>query len=339
MSAETNLDADAFMRKYLECPSDATARLVFADWLEETGEPRNRAWAYFIRLKYEADLYPFGSRERRELDRQADGYAEKIRARLTIPASLFVGYPKSLLQLLPAPNISVRLAEFVVPRSALELVPESVARENLVIPIDAQERALLIAAVYPSNYDTVQKLQFILNRDIVSVGAERDDMQAALDREYGATETESVDSVLVEFVDTAIDFGPAPDEFETDVAPVVRRTNLMLQEAINLRADRILMFPEPGSVALRYRIDDEWVDRDGPPLRLLRHIARRLAIMAAIPIEWTFANPPSLTPMTGNCFLQVSGGHYRLRVTIQPSPDGPTTQIDLVRESPRLSDR
>ena len=31
-------DADAFMRAILRDPADVTTRLVFADWLEETGE-------------------------------------------------------------------------------------------------------------------------------------------------------------------------------------------------------------------------------------------------------------------------------------------------------------
>src|SRR5215211_3313191 len=111
MSAEHKLDADAFMRKYLERPSDATARLVFADWLEETGEEHNAAWAHFIRLKVEADRYPRNSPTRHEIERHAGQYAVYIRARLAIPAKLFIGYPKSLLELLPATNITVNLAE------------------------------------------------------------------------------------------------------------------------------------------------------------------------------------------------------------------------------------
>jgi type IV pilus assembly protein PilB len=336
MSAVTDLDADAFMRKYLERPSDSTARLVFADWLEETGQPHNRAWAHFLRLKCEATLHPFGSRERCELDRWADRYANHVRARLTIPARLFVGYPRSLLQLLPAPNITVRLAEFAVSRAVLELVPESIARENLVFPLDAQDRALLVAAVDPRNFDTAQKLEFILNRDVVLVGAESDDMRNALDREYGQTETESVDSVLVEFTDTASPFTrtDAPGESQIDGAPLVRLVNLILREAIRLRADRVHMFPELDGVAVRYRIDGEWIERDRAPLPLLRRIAARLAIMAGIPVEWTFTNPPSLAPIAGEFLVNVPGAHFGIRVTIQPSPDGPTTQIDLVRDPP-----
>ncbi|MBN9121236.1 MAG: TIGR02996 domain-containing protein [Planctomycetes bacterium] len=193
MSAEHKLDADAFMRKYLKQPSDATARLVFADWLEETGEPHNAAWAHFIRLKIEADRHPLHGPTRHEIDRHAGQYAVYIRARLTVPAKLFVGYPKSLLQLLPAENVTVRLANFEVPCGVRDLIPESVARENLILPLDTQEHALLIAAADPHNLDLLQKLQFILARDVVFVCGEPEDIREAVDRTYPHTEVESAD--------------------------------------------------------------------------------------------------------------------------------------------------
>src|SRR3954453_16515505 len=202
MSAERNLDADAFMRKYLEHPSDATARLVFADWLEETGAEHNAAWAHFIRLMIEADRYPVNSPTRCELERHAGVYAVQIRARLTVPAALFVGYPKSLLQLLPATNVTVNLVRFEIPRPIVEMMPESVARNDLVLPLDVQRRTMLLAAADPFGTDLAQKLEFILNRDIVLVGAEPDDVRGALDRHYAIPPIESVTEELVLFPDT-----------------------------------------------------------------------------------------------------------------------------------------
>lgn len=181
----------------------------FADWLDETGEAHNAAWASFIRLKAEADRHDFGSRERRELDRRADAFAPEIRARLTISAKRFVGYPESLLQLLPAPNITVRLAGFEVPLAVLELVPESVARENLVLPLDLQRNTLLFATTDPHNDDTAQKLQFILNKHIVLVTAAHGEVLDRINHLYGQSETESVDSVSYESPIVGLENHPA----------------------------------------------------------------------------------------------------------------------------------
>ena len=124
-------DADAFMRSYLEHPTDAISRLVFADWLEETGEPHNTAWAHFIRLRIEADRYPSDKRRAAaNSTAKPTQYAPHIRASLTIPAQKFVGYPKSLLQLLPAPNITVRLKGF-----SLHALPHQYLRSRHPCPL------------------------------------------------------------------------------------------------------------------------------------------------------------------------------------------------------------
>ena len=41
-------DEQAFLQHILENPADWTARLVFADWLEEHGDPRSE----LLRLEY-----------------------------------------------------------------------------------------------------------------------------------------------------------------------------------------------------------------------------------------------------------------------------------------------
>src|SRR5438046_8892819 len=100
----------------------------------------------------------------------------------------------------------VNLTEVTIPPSVVELVPESVARENVVLPMSQENGALKIIMSDPSDFDTVQKLQFILNKDIQPVLAPREQIIEAINRHYGQSETESVDSMLAEFTDTAIDF-------------------------------------------------------------------------------------------------------------------------------------
>ena len=329
----THPDADAFMRAYLEQPADATARLVFADWLEETGEPHSIAWAHYIRLMIEAARQQPESVECVRLIRRADDLAPDIRAQLTISAKKFVDYPKSLLQLLPAPNITVRLAQFEIPRQVLEIMPESVARENLVIPLDLQKRTLLVASADPHWYDTWQKLVFILNRDIVFVRAEREDVQRAINHWYGQTEVEVVDSILVDFTATASPYIriEVPLEITDGNAPVVRLVNLLLQESTNLHADRILLYPDIDAVGVRYHINGEWTERDRIPIRLLRPVTTHLAIRAQIDPTRVFGHSPSADARVGEFLLGATDDPLRIRVTIQPSPDGPITQIDLHR--------
>lgn len=326
----TSEEADAFMRNYLARPPDVTARLVFADWLEETCKPHNLAWAYYIRLKAEAERYASDGPERQELDRQANSYAPKIRANLTIPARLFVGYPKSLLQLLPASNITVRLANFDAPLRVIELMPESVARENLLFPLAVQGRVMLIAAADPRDGDTAQQLEFILNRDVILVGAAEDDIQGAIERHYGLTELEPIDSapLVTAFATTqhyslTSEATPVPEPGE----PVVRLVNLILIEAITRRADAIRIAPDGDSVAIRFSVGGEWVEvADRPPLPF-RVLVARLARMAWLQPEAILTHPPAVP--RGAFHFYAHGVRLRADVIRMSGPEGPSIHVVL----------
>src|SRR5262249_12312474 len=56
----------------------------------------------------------------------------------------------------------IDMTNLEIPKSVIELVPESVARENVVIPLAIEGNVLKIITADPSNYETLQKLQFIL---------------------------------------------------------------------------------------------------------------------------------------------------------------------------------
>lgn len=104
-----------------------------------------------------------------------------------------------------------RLLQQIANRAILELIPESVAREHLVFPIRLDGETLTVAAADPNNLLVADQLTFILNKKIRLVGMPQQDILDAINEHYGQTETESVDSMLCEFTDTAVDFtGPEP---------------------------------------------------------------------------------------------------------------------------------
>jgi type IV pilus assembly protein PilB len=223
----------------------------------------------------------------------------------------------------------INLTEVQIPPSVVELVPESVARENVVLPMAQENGALKIIISDPSDFDTLQKLQFILNKDIQPVLAPREQIIEAINRHYGQTETESVDSMLQEFTDTQIDFteteataGLAATE-ESD-APVVKLVNLIIQEAVSLRASDIHIEPFTDRVRVRYRIDGVLVERDSPPRRLLAPMVSRIKIMGSIDIS------EKRRPQDGRIKLSLAGKHYDLRVSILPTNHGQSVVMRIL---------
>ncbi len=216
----------------------------------------------------------------------------------------------------------VDLTEVTIPAAVVELVPESVARENVVLPLSQENGALKIIMSDPSDFDTVQKLQFILNKDIQPVLAPREQIIEAINRHYGQSETESVDSMLAEFTDTAIDFtetegtGNLAGGGDEGDAPVVKLVNLVIQEAVVLRASDIHIEPFADRVRIRYRIDGVLVERDSPPRRLLAPINSRIKIMGSIDIA------EKRRPQDGRIKMNLHGKHYDLRVSFLPTNNG-----------------
>jgi hypothetical protein len=134
------------------------------------------------------------------------------------PASRLAGQMKATVEALPekfnkpghTPYPKVPLGDYydiTVPPAVAELIPGSVAGENLVFPVAVDEAGTLqVLMIDPDDFDLIQKLQFILNRNIHGIQAPRDWLIEAINRHYGLVETESIDSMLAEFTDTAIDF-------------------------------------------------------------------------------------------------------------------------------------
>src|SRR6516165_2409326 len=187
----------------------------------------------------------------------------------------------------------IELREIEIPPSVIELVPESLARENVVMPLAQESGTIKVIMHDPMNFDTIDKLRFVLNREIEVALAPKEAIVEAINRYYGGTshETESVDSMLQEFTDTAIDFAEDTDNrrggssaMEADDAPVIRLVQLIIQEAVNMRASDIHIEPFADRVRIRYRIDAVCMERDSPPRRLLASMVSRLKIMGSIDI-------------------------------------------------------
>ncbi len=227
----------------------------------------------------------------------------------------------------------VDLSEVKIEESIIELVPESVARENATLPFAEEEDALKVIVSDPYDIDTIEKLRFILNRRIEIALAPREKILEAINKYYSQIEGESADSVLQEFTDTAIDFtetetttsaaGPG-EVVDENSAPIVRLVQLMIQEAVQLRASDIHVEPFEDEVRIRYRIDGMLHKRDSPPRRLLGAIIYRIKILSKLDIA------ERRRPQDGRIKITVGDKELDLRVSIIPTNHGQSAVMRLL---------
>src|SRR5262245_21570265 len=107
-------DRAALLAAVLADPADDTPRLVFADWLDEIGDPADAARAAFIRAEVAADRLPFGEPDRDRLDRLAarhyQAFVETWNAELPdwLSAEAVVRYRRGFVE-----DVELPLARFV----------------------------------------------------------------------------------------------------------------------------------------------------------------------------------------------------------------------------------
>ena len=227
----------------------------------------------------------------------------------------------------------VDLNDVPIPPAIVELVPESVARENAVIPFSEEDGKLRVVVSDPLDFETFDKLQFILNRKVDIALSTKEGILEAINRNYGQVDGESADSMLQEFTDTAIDFteteedGTGDDDdgvVDESSAPVVRLVQLMITEAVQLRASDIHVEPFADRVRIRYRIDGVLIERDSPPRRLLSALLSRIKILSKMDIA------ERRRTQDGRIKITAGGKEIDLRVSMLPTSHGQSCVMRLL---------
>ena len=224
----------------------------------------------------------------------------------------------------------VNLDDMVIPPSVVELVPESVARENAILPLAEEDGDLRVVVSDPDDFETFEKLRFILNRRIEVALSPRESILDAINRHYGQSVGESADSMLQEFTDTAIDFTEtveeegAVEEIDESSAPIVRLVHLIITEAVQLRASDIHIEPFEERIRVRYRIDGLLVERDSPPRRLLGAILSRIKILSKLDIA------ERRRTQDGRIKVTVGEKDLDLRVSVIPSNHGQSVVMRIL---------
>jgi type IV pilus assembly protein PilB len=100
--------------------------------------------------------------------------------------------------------------------------------------------------------------------------------------------------------------------------------NLMIQEAVQLRASDIHLEPFEDRIRIRYRIDGVCVERDNPPKRMLSAIVARIKILSKIDIS------EKRRPTDGRIKITVGDKQLDLRVSIIPTNHGQSVVMRLL---------
>ncbi len=210
----------------------------------------------------------------------------------------------------------------------MEMMPEAMMREYQIIPLDYSDGRLKVAITDPLDLESVDAIRFRLNMDVDCVLASKEQVQQVIAGYTEQTESESVDSMLQEFTSTDIQFedrGEKGAEQHAEAAPIIRLVQLMITEAVRMRASDIHIEPLSTKLRVRYRIDGVCIEREPPPKRLQGAISTRIKLMSGMQIE------EKRLPQDGRIRMRLDGSELDFRVSTLPAYHGESIVMRILR--------
>lgn len=251
--------------------------------------------------------------------------------------------------------------------SALNIVPERIAKMHKVIPVSKRDNELVVAMINPQDIqaqDDLQRSSGCRVRPALAVpGAIEDAIRkyyggasgpaeklpeaktAAATPAKGKEATPAASSAAtpagIGDAKAAIaqyqvssagresleEEGSEDDEKLADQAPIIRLANALIQQAILDRASDIHVEPQAKSLRVRYRIDGVLQEAMTIPKNLAQALVSRLKIMADMNIA------ERRVPQDGRIEIRHNGKELDLRVNTIPTPSGEKVCMRILDKS------
>jgi type IV pilus assembly protein PilB len=154
----------------------------------------------------------------------------------------------------------VKLDEFIISMDAVHLVPENVARQNALVPMNLKGKELTVAMADPNDILALDTLSLLHKGGTVKVVyASKEDIERAIRTYYGAGDT---------FEDTVRQISKKTSEAKksetseekalealSEETPVIQLVNKVLSEAVETGVSDIHFEPTEKKAVIRFRID------------------------------------------------------------------------------------
>ena len=142
----------------------------------------------------------------------------------------------------------INLTKYRIDPAVVNLIPEKLARQYIVIPISKVGNVLTLAMPDPLNLFAIDDLKALTNFTIEPVIATEDDIKEALNSAFGTTTAEQDITKVLEEAETGGEEVEVLEDEKFDVsevseesksAPIVKVVSLILNEALKKRASDI----------------------------------------------------------------------------------------------------
>ncbi len=188
----------------------------------------------------------------------------------------------------------IDLENFEIDAEALKALPKEICEKHCVIPVSRSGNTLVVAFADPSNMFIRDDLNFISRCKIEVVVAPELSIQKAIEKYFtkGANNLAGLSQQLEESEDVqnlnftaSLEAQMLDGAAQEELGPLVKFVNIMLAEAIKLKASDIHIEPYEKRFRVRFRIDGSLHEKVQPPGGVANALSSRIKIMSKLDIS------------------------------------------------------
>jgi len=230
----------------------------------------------------------------------------------------------------------IDLKRFKIDYEIAKSIPVEIARHYQILPISKMGDTITLAMADPLNIFAIDHVESLTGFKINPIISSSRDILQAIDQSYPDATKGEIDDLVKEMATSSIEVikeekEQVPSEQElgrvSKDAPVIKVTNLILEEAVKKKASDILIEPMDKSLRVRYRIDGVLQEQKSPAKSMHASIVSRIKVMSDLDIA------EHRLPQDGRFKVKIKSREIDFRVSVLPSSFGEKVAIRILDKS------
>lgn len=221
----------------------------------------------------------------------------------------------------------IDIATMYIDPKVPKIIPESLAKKHLLIPVKIDGNSLTIAMDDPLDIIAQDDVRLVTGMEINPVISPTQDIKNAINKYYDTSA--QAQKAIEEFAAQKTDFRQEEKVEDADVAsaPIVRLVNTIILQAHKSKASDIHVEPYENVLRIRIRIDGELRELMSHDMSMHAPLVTRIKIMGKMNIS------EKRIPQDGRIETVIDGNAIDMRISVLPTVYGEKVVIRLLDRS------
>ncbi len=230
----------------------------------------------------------------------------------------------------------VNLDKAKIPPDALKLIPDDMMKRHNILPLGMNNGRMRLIISDPTDLDTMDAVRFRLNTELDCLLANPTKIRSFIDESMNSSRREeddrlkhSIDATAAELADAGHELQAAALQAQaSDIegeGPIIKLTNLIIDNAYYMRASDIHIEPMGDRVRIRYRVDGVCLEKDNIPKNMQAPLMTRFKILSGMDIA------EKRLPQDGRIKRNIGGQDIDFRVSALPAYHGESIVLRILR--------